>query len=131
MSVAITMLIYSAILAFAMIMAAATMRTKMWLPLGVVLAMQNRDNLPEASVIFGRADRAARNMLENLVLYGALVLAAQAAGVANENTALGAQLFFWARLVYFPVYVIGIPYLRTGLWAVSIVGLAFILFELI
>ncbi len=41
-------------------------------------------------------------------------------------TALGSKLFFWASLVYVSVYIIGIPWVRTGVWAVSIVGLALI-----
>jgi uncharacterized MAPEG superfamily protein len=40
-------------------------------------------------------------------------------------------LFFWGRLAYAPVYVIGIPWLRTGLWGVSFVGLLQILQQLL
>jgi uncharacterized MAPEG superfamily protein len=42
-------------------------------------------------------------------------------------TVLGAQLYFWARLVYVPVYAAGIPYLRTLIWAASIVGIVLLL----
>ncbi|MEO7935944.1 MAG: MAPEG family protein, partial [Dokdonella sp.] len=41
--------------------------------------------------------------------------------------ALGAQLYFWARLAYLPTYAAGIPYLRTVIWGVAIVGLAMVL----
>jgi uncharacterized MAPEG superfamily protein len=34
-------------------------------------------------------------------------------------------MFFWARIAYIPVYYAGIAYLRTAVWVVSIVGLAF------
>ena len=61
-------------------------------------------------------------MLENLPLFIALVLIAQVSSHANAMTALGAQLFFWARLVYAVVYVAGIPWLRTLVWAVSMIG---------
>jgi uncharacterized MAPEG superfamily protein len=91
----------------------------------------NRDNLPAIEGWAGRAQRAHRNMLENFVLFAALVLVAQVAGKANAMTALGANLFFWARLVYAPVYLIGIPYLRTGAWAVSVVGLLQIFLQLV
>lgn len=43
-------------------------------------------------------------------------------GVSNESTTLGATLFFWSRVVYFPVYVAGIPWVRTGVWAVGLIG---------
>jgi uncharacterized MAPEG superfamily protein len=54
-------------------------------------------------------------MLEALAFFAALILVAQLAGKTNAATALGAQLFFWARLVYVPVYIIGIPWLRTAI----------------
>ena len=127
----LTLLAYSLILSWVMFMVGATLRTNMYTPKGLMLAMQNRANLPEASAMAGRADRAARNMLDNLVLFAALVLMAKVSDVSNANTILGAQLFFGARLVYFPVYVIGIPVVRTLLWAVATVGMAMILLELL
>jgi len=48
----------------------------------------------------------------------------------NGTTLLGAQIFFWARVVYAGVYIAGIPWLRTGVWAVSVVGLAMIFVQL-
>jgi uncharacterized MAPEG superfamily protein len=83
----------------------------------------NRENLPAFEGWAGRAQRAHRNMLESLTIFAALVLVAQVAGKSNATTALGAQLFFWSRLAYSPVYVIGIPWLRTGVWGVSFAGL--------
>ena len=70
-------------------------------------------------------------MLESLIIFAPLVLVAQFAGKTNVVTARGAQLFFWGRLTYAPVYVIGIPWLRTGLWGVSFVGLLQILLQLL
>jgi uncharacterized MAPEG superfamily protein len=91
----------------------------------------NREGLPEIKGWAGRAARAHRNMLESLVLFAALVLVAVAAGKTNDATAMGAQIFFWARLVYALVYIAGVPWLRTGVWAVSIVGLAMIFVQLV
>ena len=101
------------------------------LQVGLPRLAGNREALPEPTGWAGRAARAHRNMLENLVLFAALVLAAQVAGLANETTALGALLFFWARVAYAVVYVIGIPWVRTGAWAVSIVGLVLIFLQLV
>ena len=98
---------------------------------GLLPLVGNRENLPAFQGWAGRAQRAQRNMLENLIIFAALVLVAQFAGKTNVATALGAQLFFWGRLAYAPVYVIGIPWLRTGLWAVSFVGLLQILLQLL
>jgi len=91
----------------------------------------NRAGLPPLEGWAGRAQRAHRNMLENLVLFAALVLVAQIAGKANPTTALGAALFFWARLAYAAVYLAGIPWLRTVVWAVSVVGLVLIFLQLV
>lgn len=91
----------------------------------------NREGMPEIKGWGGRAARAHRNMIENLVLFAALVLVAVLADKTNGMTLLGAQIFFWARLVYALVYIAGIPWLRTGVWAVSVVGLAMIFLQLI
>jgi len=96
---------------------------------GLLPLVGNRENLPALEGWAGRAQRAHRNMLESLIIFAALVLVAQ--GKTNVATALGAQLFFWGRLAHAPVYVIGIPWLRTGLWGVSFVGLLQILLQLL
>jgi uncharacterized MAPEG superfamily protein len=101
------------------------------LQVGLPALAANREDLPPITGWAGRAQRAHRNMLEGLVLFAALVLVAQVAGRANATTALGAQLFFWARLVYVPVYIIGIPWVRTGVWGVSVVGLVLIIVQLL
>jgi uncharacterized MAPEG superfamily protein len=98
---------------------------------GFLPLIGNRENLPAFEGWAGRAQRAHRNMLESLVIFAALVLVAQFTDKINLVTALGAQLFFWGRLAYAPVYIIGIPWLRTGLWAVSFVGLLQILLQLL
>ena len=86
----------------------------------------NREDLPDATGWAGRAQRAHRKMLESLVLFAALVLVAVAAQRTNSVTALGAQLFFWARLVYAAIYLAGIPWARTVVWSVSVIGLVMI-----
>jgi uncharacterized MAPEG superfamily protein len=101
------------------------------LQVGLAPLAGNRENLPPIEGWAGRAQRAHRNMLENIVLFSALVLVAQVAGKANAATALGAELFFWARVIYVPVYLIGIPHLRTLVWAVSVVGLVLIFLQLV
>lgn len=98
---------------------------------GAAALAGNRENLPAATGIAGRAQRAHSNMLENIGLFAALVLVAHVSGRANEMTALGAQLFFWGRVVYAVVYLAGIPWLRTGVWFVSMVGLVLIFLQLL
>jgi uncharacterized MAPEG superfamily protein len=95
------------------VVVAALFRVRAWTPQGLMLAFGNRAGMPEATPVAARAQRAAANTFENLVFFAVLALAAQAAGATNERVLLGAQ-----------VYVAGVPFLRTGVWAVSIVGLA-------
>lgn len=59
-----------------------------------------------------------------------MVLAVVLTKTNTAHTALGAMLYFWARVVYLPVYIIGIPYLRTLVWAVSLWGLLQLLWAL-
>jgi len=115
------------VLAWLSALMASLIRARAWTPKGLMLAMGNRDHMPEATPLAGRAQRAAANTLENLLFFAALALAAQAAGAANERVLLGAQVFLWARVVFLAVYLAGIPYLRTAVWTVSIVGLGMML----
>lgn len=60
-----------------------------------------------------RLRKAHSNAVENLVVFAALVLAAEVAGVTGAATATAAAVYFWARLVHPIVYALGIPWLRT------------------
>ena len=91
----------------------------------------NREHMPEMEGWAGRAERAHRNMLESLVLFAILVLAARALNVSNGLTVLGAQLFFWGRVAHAVLYIGGISWVRTAAWAVSVVGLLLIFLQLI
>ena len=97
---------------------------------GLPALLGNREDMPALTAAADRAQRAYRNMLESLVLFTALVLIAHVANKTNAMTALGAQLFFWGRVAYAPIYVIGIPMLRTLAWTVSIIGLVIIFLQL-
>lgn len=80
--------------------------------------------------IAARVDRAFRNYLETFPLFAAAVLAVVVSGRTSADTALGVQLYFWARVAYLPIYAAGIPYLRTAVWAVSLWGLLQVLWAL-
>jgi uncharacterized MAPEG superfamily protein len=120
----LTLVVCMTVLTWAAVLAASLVRSRGWTPEGMKVAMGNREGMPEASGLAGRAERAARNTLENLPLFVALALVAQAAGAVTPRVVLGAEIFFWARVVYVPVYWAGIAGVRTGIWGVSIAGLA-------
>jgi len=123
----LTLLVWSVALAFAQMLVAVSGAT---LQVGLPMLAGNREGLPPCTGWAGRAQRAHHNMLENLVLFAALVLVAEEVERLNAATLLGAQLFFWARLAYAIIYIAGIPWLRTGLWLISVVGLALIFLQL-
>ncbi|HEY1798001.1 MAG TPA: MAPEG family protein [Stellaceae bacterium] len=128
MSVELKLLIWSTALALVQMVVAVFAAIAQ---VGLLPLVGNRENLPALDGWAGRAQRAHRNMLESLTLFAPLVLVAQFTGTASGATALGAQLFFWGRLAYAPVYVLGVPWLRSALWGVSFIGLVQILFQLL
>lgn len=125
------LIVFMAVVTWLTLLAASLIRARGWTPAGMRVAMGNRDRLPDATAFAGRADRTARNTLENFILFTALALTAHVAGINDPRVLLGAQVFFWSRLVFIPVYYIGIPYLRTGIWLVSIAGLAMMVLSML
>ena len=121
-------LLFSVILTFVQVVISAALANQV---VGLPTLAGNREGLGELPGMAGRAKRAHLNMVENLVLFAALVLIAAVGGKANAMTAMGAMIFFWARLGYAIVYLIGIPWLRTVLWAASVVGMAIIAWQLL
>ncbi len=85
------------------------------------------EELPPPKPIVGRLARAEANFLETFPVMIAAVLIVSAAGLNNEKTALGAMLWLGARVIYLPLYALGIPYLRTLAWLVSLVGIVMVL----
>ena len=120
--------IASGILTLLMLLVGSAFCAKAWTPPGMDIAFCNRESVAPPIGMAGRADRAAYNMLQGMLMFLAAVLAAQLAG-KGAQAALGASVFFWARLIYWPVYLGGIIYLRTAVWFVSIIGLAMIAVE--
>ena len=127
MTPALSYLVWSIALCWLMVMIASMVRSEGWTPAGLLKAFGNRDDLGDASALAGRMDRAAKNMLENLLMFGLLALAAHVAGKgADPRVATGAALFFWARVVYAPLYWLGVKYLRTASWLAGVIGMAMI-----
>jgi uncharacterized MAPEG superfamily protein len=122
--------LYMTVLTFFAILLGAFLRNREWTAEGVKAGLSNRDQLPEATPLGGRAARAAGNTIEALVLFAPLAMVAHAIG-RDAETLLGAQIFFWARVAYWPVYIAGIVYLRSVIWIVGVLGLAMMLLKLI
>jgi uncharacterized MAPEG superfamily protein len=120
-------LLLSVVLTFVQMLIAAAAANQV---VGLTALAGNRDDIPPFSGFAGRARRAHLNMIENMVLFTALVLIAAVASKANATTALGALIFFWARLAYAVIYLLGVPWLRTVAWFVSVIGMVMIAWQL-
>ena len=127
MTVEMTYLLWSVVLTLVLAVIAVT---GAMLQVGLPTLAGNRENMPEFTGWVGRATRAHRNMLESLVLFAVAIVVAKLVGVSNAMTVLGAMLFFWGRVAHAVIYILGVPWLRTAAWAVSIVGLLMILAQL-
>ncbi|OYY07786.1 MAG: hypothetical protein B7X76_01480 [Azorhizobium sp. 39-67-5] len=105
------------------------------LPIGIATRERGRDwnagprdqPMPPLTGIGGRLERAHRNIMETFPLFMGAVLIAHLAGVHNWVTVTGASLYFWGRVVYVPLYALGIPYVRSLVWVVSTAGIFLIL----
>ena len=121
MAIEIQMLAWSVLLGLAQLFLAAALMTRQR---GLKWNASARDgDPPPLTGVAGRADRALRNFLETFPLFAAAALAVVATGSGDAGTAFGAQLWFWARVAYVPLYLAGIPYLRSLVWAVALFGM--------
>jgi len=125
----LTVLTWSICLGIVYVLIAASLMTSQR---GLGWNIGNRDG--EAARLAGaaaRAQRASRNFLETFPFFAAAVLAVVVAQRTSPHTALGAQIYFWARVAYLPIYVVGIPYVRSLVWAISFWGLLMVLAALL
>ncbi len=98
-----------------------TLTAIMWMPYllnmiavrGLVNAVGYSDDPKPLSPWAAKMKAAHANAAENLVVFAALVLIADAANVSNATTVLACQLYFWARLVHLLSYTFAIPWVRT------------------
>jgi len=128
MSMDLKFLLFSVLLTFVQVLIAAASANQV---VGLNTLAGNREGIADLTGLAGRARRAHLNMIENMVLFTALVLVTAVAGKANAMTAMGALIFFWARLSYAVIYLLGIPWLRTLAWVVSVIGMIMIAWQLI
>lgn len=82
---------------------------------------------PLTGRLAGRLDRAFSNFKETFIFFAAVVLMAAVLGRHNNLTVLGSQLYLAARILYLPLYAMGVPLLRTLVWIASVVGIGMIL----
>ena len=121
MTALLELTVYFTIWTLVSVVLGAAIRNQEWTKEGRDIGLGNRDNLQEATPMGGRAERAAKNSIEAAAFFVPLALIANAAGLDAE-VMLGAQVAFWARIAYVPIYIAGIKYLRSLVWIVGVVG---------
>jgi uncharacterized MAPEG superfamily protein len=96
---------------------------------GLMETMNNpRPNAKPQSAWAMRMYFAHTNAVDNLVVFATLVLVADAVGISNRVTMTAAAVYFWARLIHFVAYTLGIPVARTLAFAVGFAAqIAFVL----
>lgn len=124
-STEITMLWASALLGVIYLLAAVIPTV---LARGLPWAVGPRDE-PGAAIgkVAARLDRTWKNFVETFPLFVAAILVEAQVPQDSDLAALGAQLYFWGRVAFLPLYAIGVPYLRTIVWTVALAGIAMVL----
>jgi uncharacterized MAPEG superfamily protein len=121
MTTDLTMLLWSTVLC--LVLPNVYILGLMALPDGLSWGLGNRDRPVTGEAEWAkRARRAHANLVENLVVFAALVLLAHASGRADAGTALGSQLFFWGRVGHAVTYIAGLVPWRTLAFAVAVIG---------
>jgi uncharacterized MAPEG superfamily protein len=129
LSLELTILAWTLVLAFVQILLFDFARTGQY---GLKWNMSPRDGaMPPLSPVAERLKRAQDNLFETLPIFIAAVLIAHVAGRETSQTALGAQIYLGARVLYVPLYAFGVPMLRSLVWIVSIAGLGMIVAPLL
>jgi uncharacterized MAPEG superfamily protein len=82
--------------------------------------LSSRDSSSKPSIYAQRANRASRNLLETLPIFIGIGILSLIREVDNSSVAL---LWLILRAIYIPIYILGISYIRTGIWAASLICL--------
>jgi len=120
-----TMLLWSVVLGLLQIVIATMAVNK---DVGLPYNLGSRDEpAPPMGKIAGRLVRASANFRETFGLFAVSVILVVLLHRQSNISAMGAQIYFWSRLVYVPVYALGIQVVRTIVWTLSIIGLVMVL----
>lgn len=128
MSVELSMLMWSGVLLLLLVMTAANASL---MSMGMPWAFGNRDETATPPAWGARAKRAYMNHLENTVVFACIVIPISLAGISNDMTVLGAQIFLVSRIIHAITYVGGITLLalRTLAYFGGVIGTVMILIQ--
>lgn len=117
----------------------STITALMWIPyiLNVVANNKIGDAVgyPDTALVMApwaeRLKKAHYNSIENLAVFAALVLIANAMDLSNNATVSAAAAFFWGRVVHLIAYTARIPWVRTLAFVVAWGGIICIAWQVL
>jgi len=120
----LNLLAWTLVLTLVQILVTASFRTR---ETGLAYNAGARDNGgPPMGVVTKRLQRAQANLFETLPLFAAAVLIAHVAARDGALTVTGCWLYLIGRILYVPLYAVGVPFIRSLVWVASVVGLAMV-----
>ena len=90
-----------------------------------------RDDAIPLNGLAARLDRAHNNFRETFVIFAVAVLVAYLGGKLGTLTTWGAAIYLVGRVLYLPLYALGVKWLRTLAWTASLVGIVMVLLALV
>lgn len=120
-------LVYGVILLIVHVLMQATFSD---LSKGIGWALGPQDEKRDQNVVAARIQRALRNYLETFPAFIALALTLAVTEMGTATSALGAAIWFWARVAYVPAYASGIPLVRSVAFFASLAGLVMMILPL-
>ncbi|WP_283148398.1 MAPEG family protein [Silvimonas soli] len=94
---------------------------------GVEWATGARDADKPPQGLAGRLARAQRNFMETWPFFAVAVLLVHLLAKESARSVWGCEIYLWARVAYLPLYAFGVPWLRSLVWVVSMIGLIMVL----
>ena len=125
----LTLLGWTLVLALVQLFIPAALRNK---ETGWVYNVGPRDDPgPPVGKVTGRLQRAHRNLLETLPVFIAAILIAHVAHREGGLTLWGAWIYLLARIIYVPLYALGIPIFRSIAFQACLFGLTLLLIAIL
>ena len=125
MGTELSMLLYTTLLTFVLIVVHATVVS---LKMGIPWAFSNRSESAHAGETADRLKRAVENHKEGLIFFAPVALIISIAGLSSPLTVLGAQVYFFSRVAHALTYAAGIAYIRSVAWVAGVVGFLMMVF---
>ena len=91
--------------------------------------MSARDDPREAGRVTARIKRALDNSIVAMALFAPAVLILTVLDRNNDTTLVAAEVFLIARIIYLPVYALGVPAIRTLAWLAGFAATAILYFH--